>query len=327
MRLKRGRMDKELISVIVPVYNTEKYLDACVESIVKQTYENIEILLLDDGSTDSSKEKCDSWAARDSRIRVIHKQNEGLAETRNRGLQEAKGKYIAWVDSDDYVSEKYLSALYEQLKEKQADISMCSFYEVFGSEVKFTVADKIVNNTYTAEEFLEKIYTVGVFSVMWNKLAEKQTYRDVIFPKGRRFEDTAVMRVLAGNCSKITVCDKPLYYYRRHDESITLVKKSPEETAAYLQEYCLLLEEDIEAYQEEDNRNLLFYAKKRFCNAVIEYYPELKKSDKKSFKKKYNMHVKVILKDSNCAMKVKMKYFMSYINIGFYLQLRKISKL
>lgn len=319
-------MDRELISVIVPVYNTEKYLDICVESLVKQTYENIEILLLDDGSTDSCGKKCDDWAKKDARIRCIHKSNEGLSETRNRGLKEAKGQYIAWVDSDDYVDETFLSVLYGQLLTNEADISMCSFYDVQGEELTFEAATRICNAIYSADEFMEKIYTVGAFSVVWNKLAKKETYQGVVYPKGRRFEDSASMRTLMGNCKKIVVCDKPLYFYRRHAGSITKKEKSAKETAAYLYEFCQWLEEDINVYQEENNDRLRFLASKHLCAAIILYYGELDKADKKVFKEKYNKYVKNVLGEKDCTAKVKAKYTVAYWNIGLYRVLRKISK-
>lgn len=318
-------MDRELISVIVPVYNTEKYLDTCVESLVKQTYEDIEILLMDDGSTDSCKEKCDEWAKRDARIRVIHKQNEGLAETRNRGLKEAKGKYIAWVDSDDYVDETFLKVLYEQLVKNEADISMCSFYDVRGEELLFEAATRIYNASYSAGEFMEKIYTVGAFSVVWNKLAKKETYNGVVYPKGRRFEDSATMRALTENCKKIVVCDIPLYFYRRHAESITKKEKSAREMAAYLHEFCQWLEEDIEVYQRKNNARLRFLASKHLCAAIILHYGELEKADKKVFKEKYNRYVKNILGEKDCTIKVKAKYTVAYWNIGLYRFLRKMA--
>lgn len=317
-------MREELISVIVPVYNVENYLDKCLESITNQTYRHIEIILLDDGSTDGSGIKCDEWAERDWRIRVIHKKNEGLSETRNKGLKEAKGKYIAWVDSDDYVDNQFLEKLYKLLIENNADMSMCNFYGLYGDTLTFDGASRIFDATYTAEEFLEKLYTTGFFSVVWNKLVVKDAYKNICFPINRRFEDSAVMRELALKCSKIVSLKEPLYYYRRHDKSITLMKRNHEEAARYLKEYCQWLEDDIVFFITQGNNKLISQASKYLCNAIIKHYKELSAQDKRLFKAKYNLYVGNVIKNSECAFKVKLKYFMAYINIRLYNTLEKL---
>ena len=119
-------MEKPLISVVVPVYNVEKYLEQCVNSIINQTYDNLEIILVNDGSKDKSPYLCDELAKKDSRISVIHKENGGPAETRNVGTEKASGEYIAFVDSDDWIHPKYIEILYNNLKENNAEISICN---------------------------------------------------------------------------------------------------------------------------------------------------------------------------------------------------------
>ncbi|MBR1540013.1 MAG: glycosyltransferase [Clostridia bacterium] len=123
-------MEEELISIIVPVYKVEKYLDKCINSIVSQTYKNLEVILVDDGSPDSCGKMCDEWTQKDTRIKVIHKENGGLSDARNFGLDCAKGKYIQFVDSDDYIEKDMIEFLYKNLKENNADISICSNYMV-----------------------------------------------------------------------------------------------------------------------------------------------------------------------------------------------------
>ena len=123
-------MKDELITVIVPVYKVEKYLDRCVQSIVDQTYTNLEIILVDDGSPDNCPKMCDEWAKKDKRIKVIHKQNGGLSDARNAGLEKAKGKYVGFVDSDDYISPIMYEKLYKCIIDNQADMAMCGFSTV-----------------------------------------------------------------------------------------------------------------------------------------------------------------------------------------------------
>ena len=119
-------MEEELISVILPIYNVEKYLEKCLKSVINQTYKNLEIILVDDGSKDNSPQICDEYAVKDKRIVVIHKSNGGLSDARNAGIEIAKGKYIALIDSDDYVEKDYVQFLYQLIKENNAEMSICS---------------------------------------------------------------------------------------------------------------------------------------------------------------------------------------------------------
>ena len=128
---------KELISIIVPVYNIENYLDKCIESIVHQTYKNLEILLIDDGSTDHSGKKCDEWAKKDKRIRVIHKKNGGVSSARNIGLEKAKGEYIGFVDGDDFVNKKMYEEMHRQMKKNNADFVICDYNECYNQNDNF----------------------------------------------------------------------------------------------------------------------------------------------------------------------------------------------
>ena len=126
-------MRNDLISVIVPVYNVELYLQQCIDSILNQTYSNLEIILIDDGSTDNSSIICDINLEKDHRIKVIHKQNGGLSNARNVGVKNAQGKFVAFIDSDDYISEDYIEVLYRLICKYNADISVCRFRYVFGN--------------------------------------------------------------------------------------------------------------------------------------------------------------------------------------------------
>ena len=124
-----------IVSVIVPVFNVEKYLDKCIESLIKQKLKDIEIILVDDGSTDLSGKICDEWKTKDSRIQVIHKKNGGLSDARNVGVELAKGKYIGFVDSDDYVSDDMFQILYQNIEKENADISICGMYHCYADKI------------------------------------------------------------------------------------------------------------------------------------------------------------------------------------------------
>ncbi len=157
----------ELISIVIPIYNVEKYLKNCVDSVCNQTYRNLEIILVDDGSPDHCPEICEDYARNDSRVRVIHKQNGGLSDARNYGIEVAKGKYITCIDSDDYVSEDFIEYLYKLLKDANADISVCGFIKTknLNENRIFTSEDTIEmsSNQAIQEMLYAKIFTTSAW--------------------------------------------------------------------------------------------------------------------------------------------------------------------
>lgn len=148
-------MENELISVIVPVYNVSRYIDRCMTSLLKQTYENIEIILVDDGSPDDCGFKCDQYARTDSRVYVIHKKNAGLGMARNSGLDIAKGKYVAFIDSDDYVDEQMFERLYDRLKHEKADTCFCRYYDRTSDGQNLLAREVYKKSLYCEEEVWE----------------------------------------------------------------------------------------------------------------------------------------------------------------------------
>ena len=159
----------KLLSIIVPVYNVKSYLKKCVESIINQTYTNLQIILVDDGSTDGSQDICDEFAQRDSRIVVIHKENGGLSTARNVGMDRAKGAYIAFVDSDDWLEPNMYEALISQLEKHEADIVACSFYECKGDEKKAVGDSKNIRvidymDEISADDLYKGLLAFGLFS-------------------------------------------------------------------------------------------------------------------------------------------------------------------
>lgn len=212
--------NKDLISVIVPVYNVEKYIRRCLDSIVNQTYSNLEIILIDDGSKDASGKICDEYAKKDNRITVIHKQNGGLSDARNYGIDKAKGNYISFVDSDDYLSNDYISYLYKLLKENTADISVCD-YQLFKNEIKPKDVE-IVEKVYSKMEMLEHMLYGGHNLISaWCKLYDIKLFKKIRYPKGHIYEDVATTYLLYENSDKIVVSNEAKYYYFVREDSIT----------------------------------------------------------------------------------------------------------
>ena len=204
---------KDLISVIIPAYNVEKYITRCMESLINQTYTNLEIILVDDGSTDNTSQICDKYAQKDDRIKVIHKQNGGQSEARNQALDIATGKYITFLDSDDYLSEDYIEYMYKLLKNNNADISVCGV-QIVNFEDKQYKIDETEVKIYNTEEALENmLYSEGIEVAVYSKLYPKQYFDDIRFPVGEKYEDIAVIALLMNKAKKIVYGKKKCYFY------------------------------------------------------------------------------------------------------------------
>ena len=210
-----------LISVIVPVYKVEPYLDRCVESIVNQTYRNLEIILVDDGSPDNSPQMCDAWAERDSRIKVIHKENGGLSDARNAGMAAATGELMGFVDSDDWIREDMYQLLYENMCKHDSDISACGvkmIWEDGSSEQMLTKDGCCVLKT--EEAMLSVIREDWIKQPVWYKLYKTELIRDIPFPVGKYHEDVFWTYQAIGAVKRVSVFDEPCYFYRQRSGSI-----------------------------------------------------------------------------------------------------------
>lgn len=212
----------KLISVVVPIYKVEQYLNRCVESIVNQTYKNLEIILVDDGSPDNCGMMCDAWAGKDSRIKVIHKPNGGLSEARNAGLKIALGEYIAFVDSDDWVATDYLNFLMEAMHANECDIVECNIIRTDGEPVPVCEVDENLETTvYGGEAALEQLIKDGDFhQYVWNKLYKRSVIGDIFFEKGKTNEDEFWTYQVFGNAKKVGKITAGLYYYLQRPTSI-----------------------------------------------------------------------------------------------------------
>ena len=237
---------RPLISVIVPVYKVQAYLDRCVKSIVAQTYENLQIILVDDGSPDACPIKCDAWAKRDERVLVIHKKNGGLGSARNAGLEIASGKLVSFIDSDDWIAPSFYEKLYAVLTEHDADIAECNWVQChkFPCEVECNQTDAVC--AVTPQEAISQLMHDGKFrQVAWNKLYRRSTIEGIDFPEVRAHEDEGWTYRAFGNAKKLVKLDAFLYFYFQNDESIMHKSWSPvrlysmvakEERAAYIKE-------------------------------------------------------------------------------------------
>lgn len=204
-----------LISVIVPVYKVEQYLDRCVSSVLAQTYQNTEIILVDDGSPDGCPAMCDAYAEKYAKIQVIHQENKGLSGARNKGIDAAKGEYLAFVDSDDVWSPYFLESLYGAMKEHDADISQCRWEYMHGEELKEAYEPQAKCECFTNREMLANLYiqTGAYYVVAWNKLYKKELFANIRYPEGRIHEDEATTYKLFDLAKKCVFVDNALYGY------------------------------------------------------------------------------------------------------------------
>lgn len=317
--------EQPLISVIVPVYNVEKYLPRCIESIVSQTYKNLEIILVDDGSSDCSFEICSQYAKKDNRIVVIRQSNGGVSSARNKALECAKGEYIAFVDSDDFIDKEMIAILYENLIENNCQISICSFKFFDDTEVK---NDKQTYEkfTSTAEETIENVLLGKHYS---GHLCNKLFCRNVL--EGLRFdenicvsEDAVFVCEALCKIEKSVFESKPLYYYYVRDDSAC--HKAVDEKFLTVLTACEKIEKIFSQYL---NKKLISFALAHTLNwifALLEKMYSNRQLDKKYFKKIQKEIRKRILLGGFKHLKFKRIFYMllAVFSIEFLFWVRRL---
>lgn len=210
------------ISIIVPVYKVEKYLHKCVDSILNQTFKDFELILVDDGSPDKCGEICDEYARVDDRVRVIHKENGGLSDARNAGIDVAEGEYIGFVDSDDYIDADMYEVLYDVLLKNDADISVCGVYECFSNRIEKNNMDGKIHVFNNKDAVKEVLYGKVLTAFAVNKLYKSTIFEDERFPVGKTYEDSFLIPTLFSKAAKIALVSEPKYYYIRREDSISM---------------------------------------------------------------------------------------------------------
>lgn len=238
-------MNREMISIIVPVYNVEKYIGKCLESLMNQTYTNIEIICVDDKSTDNSAQVCERMKIKDARIRVVREEhNKGLASVRNHGVEEASGEYVAFVDSDDWVTPDYLETLHNLLTLYEADVAQGSYVRTAVElEVSQTRTGNETVKCLTGRDAIKRLFSAPMvqpdieYTIVCNKLYRKSIIANIFFPEGKIFEDQYFMPLCFYKCRKVAVTDRKLYYYRKNLQGITM------------QRYTVRFQDDVEIHE------------------------------------------------------------------------------
>ena len=222
----RGSAEQEvekMISVIVPVYNVEKYLNKCVESILRQSFCDFELILVDDGSPDQCGALCDEWAKADQRVQVIHKPNGGLSDARNAGIDRARGDWLCFVDSDDWIAEDMLETLHSLARENDAEMACCNFVQLGEDGVQVKELAQVRSGVCTQDDYWAQSFCANIkmyYNVVWNKLYKRSLFDRVRFPVGLINEDAYIMYDLVSQCGKIAITDKIGYYYLIRSNSI-----------------------------------------------------------------------------------------------------------
>lgn len=329
--MKEKMINNELISVIVPIYNVEKYLEKCVNSILNQTYTNLEIILVDDGSPDKCPSICDNLAITDDRIKVIHQQNGGLSKARNVGIDVAKGVYLVFVDSDDTVEDELIEKLYKCLKKYDCKMAACGRKYVFEDGKAICKVPKGIDTVYEFEDAIKEMNTFRLFDMSaTSKIFAKELFSTINFPEGKLSEDYFVMYKLIDLAHKVGYISDPLYNYFQRTNSISRNKKINHDFIEAAQNQM--------DYLDDKYPDLKQVSHTAFASANLTVYDfyikngvKCSKGNKEKFRKNVQDNIEYIDSNINISMakKIQFKLFMkSYLlyNIVFklYRKMRRV---
>lgn len=317
---------KPLVSIVVPVYNVEDYVDFSVRSLVEQTYENIEILLVDDGSTDSSGARCKAWAERDARVHYIYKENGGAASARNAALDVCRGELIAFVDSDDWIDADYLEILYKALITEKADISICGWKNETACQ---NVPSDSVRDTvcYDKTEALNKLfYQEGYDTNMWAKLYRANLFEQIRFPVGNIYEDIAIIYKVFEKVSKVVYTDYNGYHYLLRDTGTTLKKFSKKKMD------LIDVADEMEAYILDCYPEVSAAMKSKYVRANFHIYLQIPRvveyeQERNRIECNINKYRKSVLKDKRTRKGTKVALLLSGISYKLFYGLKNWKQL
>lgn len=290
-------MDNQLISIIVPVYKVEPYLRKCVDSILAQTYRNLEIILVDDGSPDNCGAICDEYAGKDSRVKVIHKENGGLSDARNAGMEIMSGKYVAFVDSDDWIEPQMYQRLLELMEHYEAEMAFAGVAdEVLQDGAVHTVKTSNYGNTPFAEDKIAAMrrYFLGSWAA-WDKLYRADLFDGIWYPVGEINEDEAIVLLLLDRCNKVCYTNELFYHYVRRIDGTSITTSSFSEKKMVWVKHC----RDNLAFIREKYPQLEEYAVTRYRGSLMWALREMALSEN-SFPNSY-AEVRAQLKEYHTA--------------------------
>lgn len=296
------------VSVIVPVYNVEQYLEECINSILHQTYEYLEILIIDDGSSDSCGKIADEYVKKDGRIKVFHKENGGVALARNFGLKHATGDYCCFIDSDDYYEPTFVEKMVYALNEHNADMVFCNYYSNYiDNEVPSQKLQEIENGTvFSPDEFMYRLYAVsGMFCFVWNKMYKKEIFHNLEF-QDMICEDSQIMLYITDRCKKIVYISNVLYHYRRRKSSILNADKE-----AILLAELKWVKDHMNTLSVTQRHRLFNQTQKLFIRKILEKYHFCsRKTRKEIVKPLLKEEMRKFIRNPEVDSKTRVKYFL-----------------
>jgi len=307
----------EKISVIVPIYNVEKYLERCIESIIGQTYQNLEIILVDDGSPDNCGKICDAYMKKDERIKVIHKENGGLSDARNAGQKIATGEYISFIDSDDYIDKDMYQYMIEEMKRANAEIAICGTKIEFENG-KMIIKSNPIDEVLDSREAIIKMNSFSSFNMsVWNKLYKKNIVENIEFPFGKKSEDYYVMFRYFDKANKIILLKEAKYHYIQRENSISRGKNISEdyiEGSEKQQEFIREKYPDIEFV----GNTAYAFSYIAVYNRYIKNKKKLNKDKRKKFQKEVKRYIGDIQNNPYISKKKKIQASIFCINLSIY---------
>ena len=288
-------IDNRMVSVIIPAYNVEQYVERCVYSVTKQTYRNLEIILVDDGSTDCTGIICDKLAKEDNRISVIHKTNGGLSDARNAGIDVSRGEYISFVDSDDYIASDMIEHMMNAMCETDISMVVVGFWKQSGDAREY--CGPTTERVVSSEEALKNIY-IGheIYPASWNKLYRRALFNNNRFAVGMINEDSEIITKLLMECNRVALVSKPLYIYIIREGSITQSSFSSKDYNG------------IKAYRtavdvcKKRKKSLLPYARYYETSRIYNTYIELVTSDERMIKYRFLLRVNLFVRTIACLL-------------------------
>ena len=302
-----------LISIIVPVYGVEKYLKRCVDSILRQTYGNIEIILVDDGSPDKCGEICDSYHKIDMRVRVIHKKNGGLSDARNAAILLARGKYFSFIDSDDWVSPYYVEHLYKAVSTCRADLGISWFENVFEGRTIQSKAEKKLKNygCLTVEEGLKKLlYQDGIETSAWGKLYKRELFIGLCYPIGKLYEDIPVTYETIKRSKRIAVIGNVDYYYFQREDSIQNMQFNIRKLDGVMNCYNMMNSVYSDFPNLGDAAECRYFS--TVCNIMFQIKDDKHTTEKSRLWKEIKKYRKKVLVNSEARIKARIAALISY---------------
>lgn len=316
------------ISIIVPVYNVEVYLSNCIDSILNQTFRNFELILVNDGSTDKSLDICKHYKNIDDRICIIDKKNGGISSARNAGLDIAKGEYIGFVDSDDYIHPQMYEILYKQIIKNKADISMCGFKKISKFNKKELLGKFILNQEVEISNNEEAVFKLGendsvTYVVAWNKLYKKSLFNNIRFKEGIIHEDEYIIHRLLYQANNLVYIKENLYFYLQREGSIMDKRLNINSS-----DYLLACSDRVRFFYEKNLIQLKDKWEEFYLWKFFNDYPELCREYNgnqklKILRKDFAQLLKILLKEKKYSLKEKVAWIIFAINPNIYYKIVK----